>query len=133
VLAAAGVDRMGWSERVAERLDVATFTPAPGQGALGVECREDDASLRTLLATIVDPVATAEVEAERAFLRAVGGGCRAPLAATSRVEGDRMRIWAMFANEEMTRVAFSEDEADVEDGPALAAALARQLKTQVDG
>lgn len=131
ILAVAGIERMGWGERIAERLDIAAFTPAPGQGALAVECRAADDDVRALLAAIADPAATAEVEAERAFLRAIGGGCRAPLAATARVEGDRIHLWAMFADEAMTRIAFAQDEADVEDGPALAAALARQLREQV--
>lgn len=127
ILAAAGVSRMGWDARVSEYLEVDAFTPAPGQAALGVDCRAGDATTQGLLASLADPTATAEVEAERAFLRAVGGGCRSPLAAHARVEGDRMRIWAMLADEEMAKVATGEDEADIEDGVALAEELAREL------
>lgn len=131
ILAAAGIERMGWSARISEWLDVATFTPAPGQGALGVECRASDSALRLLLAEVADPRATAEVETERAFLRALGGGCRSPLAATARVERDRLHLWAMFSNEDMTRVAFAQDEADLEDAADLAESLARDLQRQV--
>lgn len=132
ILAAAGVLRMDASERVSEYLPVERFTPAPGQGALGVDCRADDRATRALLAAIADPVATLEVEAERAFLRAIGGGCRSPLAAHARAEGDVLRMWAMFADEAMQRIATAEDEADSEDGVALAEHLAEVLKERVE-
>jgi hydroxymethylbilane synthase len=132
ILAAAGVERLGWSERVNQYLDVATFTPAPGQGAIGVECRADDASTRSLLAALGHAATNVEVSAERAYLRAVGGGCRSPLAAHARVEGDILRMWAMYADEEMRRIATAEDEADLEDGVALAERLARTLVERVE-
>ncbi|HEX5164800.1 MAG TPA: hydroxymethylbilane synthase [Thermomicrobiales bacterium] len=132
ILAAAGVLRMGWEERISEYLDVETFTPAPGQGALGVDCRESDRATRRLLAAVADPDATAEVEAERAFLRTVGGGCTSPLAAHARVEGEILRMWCMYADESMDRIATAEDEADVEDGAALGDRLARMLQDRVE-
>jgi hydroxymethylbilane synthase len=133
ILAAAGVLRMGWDERIAEYLTVEHFTPAPGQGALGVDCRADDRPTRALLAAIADAITTTEIEAERAFLRAVGGGCRAPLAAHARVEDDMLRMWAMFADEQMQRIATAEDETDADDGVALAEHLAELLKERVAG
>jgi hydroxymethylbilane synthase len=132
VVAAAGVVRMGWAARISEYLDVEIFTPAPGQGALGVDCRESDRATRRLLAEIADADATAEVEAERAFLRTVGGGCTSPLAAHARVEGEILRMWCMYADESMGRIATAEDEADVEDGAALGERLARALQDRVE-
>ena len=132
ILAVAGLDRLGWDERISEHLSVEFFTPAPGQGALGVDCRTADRATRRLLAEIADPIATAEVEAERAFLRTVGGGCRAPLAAHARVEGEILRMWCMYADETMDRIATAEDEADVEDGAALGERLARTLQDRVE-
>jgi hydroxymethylbilane synthase len=131
ILAAAGVERMGWSERISEYLDVDRFTPAPGQGALGVDCRLDDDATRELLATVADPIASAEVAAERAFLRAVGGGCRSPLAAHARIDGDLLDMWAMYANEELSRIATTHDEADLEDASMLAERLAETLLERV--
>jgi hydroxymethylbilane synthase len=132
ILAVAGLDRLGWDERISEHLSVELFTPAPGQGALGVDCRTADRATRRLLAEIADPDATAEVEAERAFLRTVGGGCRSPLAAHARVEGEILRMWCMYADETMGRIATAEDEADVEDGVALGERLARTLQDRVE-
>jgi hydroxymethylbilane synthase len=133
IVAAAGVVRMGWEVRISEFLDVSLFTPAPAQGALAVECRANDKATRALLATIADVSATIEVDAERAFLRTVGGGCRSPLAAHAHVQGDIVRMWAMYADENMIQVATTEDEADTEDAEMLAARIARTLMDRVDG
>lgn len=132
ILAAAGIERMERADAVAEYLDVDRFIPAPGQGALGVDCRTGDLATRALLATIADPTTTIEVDAERSFLRASGGGCRSPLAAHARVDGDIVRMWAMYADEALDRIATAEDEDDVEDADALAIRLATMLKERVE-
>jgi hydroxymethylbilane synthase len=81
VLAAAGVRRLDLASHVSEVLPFATMLPAPGQGALAVQCRADDSHTRGLLAALDHPATRAAVTAERAFLQAVGGGCAAPVAA----------------------------------------------------
>ncbi|MDQ3122917.1 MAG: hydroxymethylbilane synthase [Actinomycetota bacterium] len=81
VLAAAGVLRLGLEGAVTEWLETDTMLPAPGQGALGVQCRADDERVLTLLAAIDDPGARAETTAERVFLRTLGAGCTAPVGA----------------------------------------------------
>ena len=81
VLAAAGVRRLGLESVVSEWLSPETMLPAPGQGALAVQCRLDDMAIRSLLAELDDGAARAETAAERAFLAALGGGCAAPVAA----------------------------------------------------
>jgi hydroxymethylbilane synthase len=81
VLAAAGVRRLGLEPAVTEWLPEETMLPAPGQGALAVQCRADDDSMRALLSALDDPAARATTAAERAFLAGLGGGCAAPVAA----------------------------------------------------
>jgi hydroxymethylbilane synthase len=81
VLAAAGLLRLGETGRIAEYLDVEFSTPAAGQGALAVECRQDDDKILHLAATIEDKPARAEVTAERVFLEKLGGGCSVPIGA----------------------------------------------------
>jgi hydroxymethylbilane synthase len=81
VLAAAGIRRLGLEEAVTEWLPASTLLPAPGQGALAVQCRAGNDPVVELLAALDDPTARAETTAERAFLRALGGGCAAPVAA----------------------------------------------------
>ncbi len=81
VLAAAGVTRLGLEQYVAEWLPLEIMLPAPGQGALAVQCRADDTDTLELLASIHQPEVAAAVTAERAFLHALGGGCATPVAA----------------------------------------------------
>ncbi len=88
VLAAAGVARLGLEDEVTEWLSPEAMLPAPGQGALAVQCRADDEPVVTLLAAIDDPGARASTTAERAFLRALGGGCAAPVAAFAALQSD---------------------------------------------
>ncbi len=81
VLAAAGVLRLELVEKVAEYLSVETMLPAPGQAALGIQCRQDDVDTLRYLSAIHHAVTHSCVTAERAFLSALGGGCAVPVAA----------------------------------------------------
>ena len=109
VLAAAGVRRLGLEDAVTEWLPAETMLPAPGQGALAIQCRADDDALRPLLASLDDPAARAETTAERAFLRALGAGCAAPVAALAEtMSTPRVRLQGLVASvdgREMVRVA----------------------------
>ncbi len=78
VLAAAGLNRLGLETRITELLDI---LPSPGQGALGLECRSDDREVREVLSALDDPDTRMAVTAERALLKALGGGCAAPIGA----------------------------------------------------
>jgi hydroxymethylbilane synthase len=89
VLARAGLARLGRLDDITETLDPLQMLPAPGQGALAVECRSDDTELRELLAAIDDAEARACVTAERALLAALEAGCSAPVGALAEVvEGE---------------------------------------------
>ena len=79
VLAAAGVLRLGLEARIAEYFDADEFPPSPGQGALAVQCRADDAVMAELLSALNDPLVRACTDAERSFLGALGGGCSLPV------------------------------------------------------
>jgi hydroxymethylbilane synthase len=92
VLAAAGLKRLGLGARIASLFDTAQMTPAAGQGALGIELREDDGDLRRRLNELVHPPSWLAVHAERAVSRALGGSCSMPLAAHAVWEGDSLRI-----------------------------------------
>jgi hydroxymethylbilane synthase len=81
VLAQAGLIRLGLQTYISEVLPLDVMLPAPGQGALAVQCRADDAETLELLATIHDPLSAAAVAAERTFLSRLGGGCSLPVAA----------------------------------------------------
>lgn len=98
VVAMAGVRRLGMEEHVAETLSPHVCTPAPGQGALAAELREDDVELAALVREIAHGPTAAAVAAERALLRAAGSGCGVPLGACAEVDADgRMRLFAAAA------------------------------------
>lgn len=88
LLACAGLQRLGFDARIRARLDAPTWLPAPAQGAIAIECREDDAGTRALCAALNHAPTRACVEAERAMNRALHGSCQVPVAAFARhVEG----------------------------------------------
>ena len=92
ILAAAGLKRLGFGGRITDsrRLAPPDFLPAPGQAALGLECRADDAAVLDVLARINRPGVYAAVTAERAFLSALRGGCIAPIGAYARCEEGKL-------------------------------------------
>jgi hydroxymethylbilane synthase len=89
LLAAAGLDRLDRPD-VGHPIEIAEMLPAPAQGAIGIECRSDDATTSALIAAIDDAATHAAVLAERAFTRALGGTCHSPVAALARIEGDEI-------------------------------------------
>jgi len=88
LLAGAGLTRMGWEGAITEWLSLEVMLPAPGQGALAVQCRAGDASTLRLLAALEDPATRTAATAERAFLKGLGGGCAVPVAAYARIQAD---------------------------------------------
>lgn len=87
VLAAAGLHRLGMHDVIAEYFDTTSMVPAPGQGALAIQCRADD-PLLPLLQRLDEPATRAAVIAERTFLAALGGGCSAPVGAWAQVNNE---------------------------------------------
>jgi len=97
ILAAAGMKRMGLTEKITQFLPVETMLPAVGQGALGLQIRKADIELAERCAALNDATAAVEVAAERAFLRALGGGCRLPIAALGKLDGQTLTLEGMLA------------------------------------
>jgi hydroxymethylbilane synthase len=97
VLAAAGVRRMGMAHRITQVFSPQEFDPAIGQGALGIETRQDDEASNELAAVLEEPMARACVEAEREFLRVLQGGCQVPVGALARVERGVLVLQGMVA------------------------------------
>lgn len=98
VLATAGLLRLGLGERIDHRLGPPEFLPAGGQGAVGIECRNEDAATRALLAPLEDAATTRCVLAERAVSRRLGGNCSVPLAAHARLVGTGLALEALVAS-----------------------------------
>jgi hydroxymethylbilane synthase len=99
LLAAAGIKRLGLEREVAEWLDADVMLPAPGQGALALQCRAGDDPTLELLEAVDDAVARAATTAERWFLRALGAGCTAPVAARAEAaDGGAVRLTGLVAS-----------------------------------
>lgn len=127
VLAAAGLARLGLADRVTEYLPFDVMLPAPGQGALAVQCRSDDRLARDLIAPLHDPAAEAAVTAERAFLAAVGGGCCAPVGAYAElddVDAAVLRLTALVATPDGSQIVRVSGEGACHEPAALGERLA---------
>ena len=120
VLAAAGLKRLGLASRIRAVFDVRRMIPAAGQGALGIEVREDAAALRQTLAQLIDTPTWLAAHAERAVSRSLGGSCSMPLAAHAVWDGPVLRLEAALGDaQQLTRPLL---RTRVEGRPADAAA-----------
>lgn len=134
VLAASGLERLGLGHRIAARLDPEWSLPAAGQGALGIECRLDDARTRDLVAPLADADTTICIAAERAFNRRLQGGCQVPVAAFAEwLEQGRLRLRGLVAAVDGSRVLRGERCGPAADAEVLGAGLAEELLAQGAG
>jgi hydroxymethylbilane synthase len=128
VLAAAGLDRLGRTEWVRERFPEDVLCPAPGQGALAIECRAADERTRGVLASLDHAESRFAVTAERVALAALGGGCQVPIGAYCRRDGGQFRISGCVSSPDGVTVLRGEERGS--DAQTLGAALADSLLRQ---
>ncbi len=127
VLAAAGLRRLGMAERITEVLEPLQMLPAVGQGAIGVEIRDDDAELRGLLATMHDDSTARRVLAERALNRALNGGCQVPIAAHAILSGDTLELRALVGAIDGSRLLHAARRGAADSPEALGESVAAEL------
>jgi hydroxymethylbilane synthase len=130
VLAVAGLKRLGLDSRIAAHLEPEDMLPAPGQGALGIECLAGRAEVAALVAPLADHSTTACVRAERAVSRALGGSCSLPLAAFAELAGDRLQLRALVASGDGKRVLRCELQGAAADPQGLGLRVADELRRQ---
>lgn len=130
VLAAAGLIRLGLAARIRSLLEPEQSLPAPGQGALAIECREERNDLRECLTPLCDAVSSACVRAERAVSRALSGDCRLPLAAYAVASGREIRLRGLVATADGRRVVRAELTGPISSPEELGDALAADLRSQ---
>ena len=128
VLAAAGFKRLGLAARIRQIIATTVSLPAPGQGALGIEIRRDDASTAALLTPFDDAATRAATEAERGVSRGLGGSCQMPLAAFAEVEGSALRLRALVGNAGTGEFVETEVRGPMDAPDALAAEAVERLK-----
>jgi len=127
VLAAAGLRRLGWEERVVEYFEPEVMLPAIGQGALAIEGRVGDEQVQKLVAFLNHPPTQSAVAAERAFSRKLGGGCQVPIAAHARVETDRLTLNGLVAGLDGRRIIKGKVEGSSAKSEDLGRKLAEEL------
>ena len=128
VLACAGLERLAMPERISERITLSVSLPAAGQGALGIECREDRSDLIDMLGSLVEPDTQACVVAERAVSRGLGADCSMPLAAYAQTRGEAVWLRARLASADGRRVL--DADALGRDPEAVGAEIAGALKAR---
>ena len=128
VLAAAGLKRVGLEKRITEYFDKDSFMPAPGQGILCIQCRENDNKIRHLLKIINDDEVTIMCKAEREFSKIFDGGCHTPIGCSSIIEGNILKLKGMF-NDNGIRI-FKEVEGNKENPKETAQKLAEEIKKE---
>ena len=126
ILAVAGLVRLGLAARIRSRLDVDDSLPAPGQGALGIECLDGRGDVASLLDPLNDPATARCVQAERSVSRALGGSCAVPLGAYAELTGSGLRLRALVASLDGERIALADCQGT--DPVALAAEAVAELR-----
>jgi hydroxymethylbilane synthase len=134
VLARAGLARLGLEKEITQVLQERDMLPAPGQGALGIECRSDDVELLAMLQKLHDPKTAAEVTAERTFLQRLGAGCNTPVAARATVTEEAGEVRLSFSGRclapDGTRVIEVAGEGRVDDATRLGDSMAEAAFSQ---
>jgi hydroxymethylbilane synthase len=131
VLAAAGLRRLGFASRISLTLPASACLPAPGQGIVAIEVREDDTNVRRFVAKISDADASAALDAERAVVVALGGGCQTPIAAlATAAEHGTLELVGAVAAPDGSRVIRASARAPRGEAAALGARVGRDLIAQ---
>jgi hydroxymethylbilane synthase len=145
VLAAAGLTRLGFASRISARLPVEACVPAPGQGIVAIEIREGDEAVRQAVSSVDDAAAGAALEAERAVVTALGGGCQTPIgalaswvrsaspASAKQVNGDALELVAVVVSLDGSRAVRAHRRGARSDAAALGARVAADLLAEGAG
>jgi hydroxymethylbilane synthase len=127
VLAAAGLRRLGWAERITEYLQPEIMCPAVGQGSLAIETRADGGEGMLACSRLNDPVTFAAITAERAVLSVLGGGCQVPVGAHAVVQGETLHLRAIVSAPDGKTLVRREAGGPRADAAAIGEALGREL------
>jgi len=127
ILAAAGVRRLGWSDRITEFIPVDVSLPAIGQGAIGIECRISDKFINKLISQLNHAETSVCVRAERACLKKLEGGCQVPIAAFARIEGKNIVIDGLVGSVSGDEIIRAHGEGSIGDPESLGSTLGDEL------
>ena len=127
ILAAAGLKRLGFADRITQALDASVSLPAIGQGAVGIECRSDDKEINALLAPLADSESTVRIRAERAMNKRLKGGCQVPIAGFSEIQGGKLYMRGLVGEPDGSVMYRAEKTGALEDAEKIGQAIAEEL------
>jgi len=127
IIACAGLNRLGLTEKISDVLDPQDFLPAPAQGALAVQIRDNEAKLKEIVGKLDDKNSRITAETERHILAAMHGGCSIPLGAYSTIEGQNITIQAVIADVEGRHYLKRTKTVNIEQARDCATSIAKQL------
>jgi hydroxymethylbilane synthase len=130
VLAAAGLRRLGFGSRISFLLPASGCVPAPGQGIVAVETREDDEETGRIVAGIDDPPAAAALSCERALVEALGGGCQTPIGALATVDDNGIELTAAVVSVDGARAVSAQGRGSLAEPAALGRQVAEELRSR---
>ncbi len=130
ILAAAGLERLGMSDRVHQIIPKEISLHAVGQGALGIECRADDSELLSLLKAIEHPQTRDRCLAERSFLRSLEGGCQVPIGVNTEISGENLTLTGIVASVDGQKFVKDTVTGQANNAEALGIELAELLRQQ---
>lgn len=125
VLAASGVIRADLEEKITEFLPVDLMIPAPAQGALALEIRENDEELEKMIDAIKDEISQIQTDAERSYLAGIDGSCHIPMGAYCEVDGEKLTLTGIFGDEDGEKITVASLEGDRDNPKELGINLAK--------
>jgi hydroxymethylbilane synthase len=130
VLASAGLHRLGFEHRITERLSEELVLPAVGQGALAIETRSDDAAVNEIIQALNHQDTRLACEAERAFLKGLGGGCLVPIAGRARIQGEVLALSGLVASPDGSKIVRGHHSGPMVEAMSIGKQLAVELIEQ---
>ena len=127
VLAAAGLNRAGLNHHISYHLPVDIMIPAPAQGALALEIREDDSNMEKIISHIKDEMTEIQVAAERGFLRGVNGSCHIPMGAYCEIKDNKLNLSGLYGDEEGNKLVIKSITGAIEEAEKIGFELAKNI------
>jgi hydroxymethylbilane synthase len=127
ILAAAGIERLGWKDKITERIDYNISLPAVGQGSIGIEIRENDEFVQEVVGKLNHDPSQIAITGERALLRKLEGGCQIPIGSLGVVEGDNLTLHGVVASLDGKQLLRTQVSGNIQEAEALGIKLAENL------
>lgn len=132
ILAAAGMKRLGLEDKIGAYIEVEQMVPAPTQGILALQVRENDIDIENILKNIEDPETMIQMKAERAYMKALGGSCHVPIGGYCKIEGNSAIFYGVFGDENGEKLVRGEMKAEINKLEETAILIAKNLLKELE-